>query len=171
MLESGVFIWTASQKSNHLRKGDAKTAVWDGINSVPRSFRLYKILCNKQNPQLCFISIEVKVNKEVRDFQESVFFGLTLRQCLFALAAILAAVAVYFGLRNIIAEAGWLCVIAAFPFALGGFFKYNGMNLEQFLWAFIKSAVLCPKRLAFKSDNLYAKLLERSSIKEALRLD
>ena len=114
---------------------------------------------------------ELKINKEVRDFQESVFFGLTLRQCLFALAAILAAVAVYFGLRNVVAEAGWLCVIAAFPFALGGFFKYNGMNLEQFLWAFIKSAVLCPKRLAFKSDNLYAKLLERSSIKEALRID
>ena len=39
----------------------------------------------------------------------------------------------YFGLRNIVAEAGWLCVIAAFPFALGGFFKYNGMNPEQFL--------------------------------------
>ena len=116
-------------------------------------------------------TIEVKINKEVRDFQESVFFGLTLRQCLFAFLAILAAVAVYFGLRNVVAEAGWLCVIAAFPFALGGFFKYNGMNFEQFLWAFIKSAVLCPKRLAFKSDNLYAKLLERSSIKEALRLD
>ena len=173
MSESGVFVWTASQKSNHLRKGDAKTAVWDRANSVPRSFRLYKILCNKQNPQFWFLkaTTELKINKEVRDFQESVFFGLTLRQCLFALLAILAAVAVYFGLRNIVAEAGWLCVIAAFPFALGGFFKYNGMNLEQFLWAFITSAILCPKRLAFKSDNLAAKLLERSSVKEALRLD
>ena len=81
------------------------------------------------------------------------------------------AVGAYFGLRNVIADVGWLCVLAAFPFALGGFFKYNGMNLEQFLWAFFKSAILCPKRLVFKSDNLYAKLLEHSSIKEALRID
>jgi len=42
------------------------------------------------------------------------------------------AVGAYFGLRNVIADVGWLCVLAAFPFALGGFFKYNGMNLEQF---------------------------------------
>ena len=66
---------------------------------------------------------------------------------------------------------GWVCILAAFPFALGGFFRYNGMNLEQFLWAFITSAILCPDRLVFKSDNLYAKLLEHSSIKEALKLD
>ena len=107
----------------------------------------------------------------MRDYQESLFFGLSLRQFIFALLAVLVAVAVYFGLRGISTEAGWICILAAFPFALGGFFRYNGMNLEQFLWAFLKSAVLCPKRLVFKSDNLYAKLLERSSMKEVLRLD
>ena len=114
---------------------------------------------------------EVRINKEVRDYQESLFFGLSLRQFLFALLAVLVAVAVYFALRNVTAEAGWVCILAAFPFALGGFFRYNGMNLEQFLWAFISSAILCPDRLVFKSDNLYAKLLEHSSIKEALKLD
>ena len=118
-----------------------------------------------------FDTTEVKINKEVRDYQESLFFGLSLRQFIFALLAVLVAVAVYFLLRNVSADVGWICILAAFPFALGGFFRYNGMNLEQFLWAFIRSALLCPKRLVFKSDNLYAKLLEHTSIKEALRLD
>ena len=44
--------------------------------------------------------MEVRINKEVRDYQESVFFGLSLRQLIFALLAVLVAVGVYFGDRK-----------------------------------------------------------------------
>ena len=89
------------------------------------------------------------------------------------LGSIGVAVGVYFGLRNIVGsgEIGWICVLAAFPFALGGFFTYNGMTFEKFLLAFIRSELLYPKKLVFRSENLYAKALENSSVKEALRLD
>jgi len=119
------------------------------------------------------IFIEVRINKEVRDYQESIFFGLSLRQLIFALLAVLVAVGVYFGLRNVVgtSEIGWMCVLAAFPFALGGFFTYNGMTFEKFLLALIRSELLYPGKLVFKSDNFYAKALENTSIKEALRLD
>ena len=119
------------------------------------------------------ILIEVRINKEVRDYQESVFFGLSLRQLIFALLAVLVAVGVYFGLRNIVGsgEIGWICVLAAVPFAMGGFFTYNGMTFEKFLLAFIRSELLYPPKLIFRSENLYAKALENSSIKEALHLD
>ena len=119
------------------------------------------------------IFIEVRINKEVRDYQESVFFGLSLRQLVFALLAVLVAVGVYFGLRGVVgtSEIGWICVLAAFPFALGGFFTYNGMTFEKFLLALIRSELLYPKRLVFKSDNLYAKALQNSSVKEALTID
>ena len=117
--------------------------------------------------------MEVRINKEVRNFQESLFFGLSLRQLLFALLAVAVAVGVYFGLRRVLGngEIGWVCVLAAFPFALGGFFQYNGMTLERFLLAYIRSEFLFPRRLVFKSDNIYAKALENSTIKEALKLD
>ena len=113
--------------------------------------------------------MEVRINKEVRNYQESLFFGLSLRQFLFALLA----VGVYFGLRPVLGngEIGWVCILAAFPFALGGFFQYNGMNLEQFLLAFFRSEFLTPKRLVFKSESMYAKLMAHSSVKEALNLD
>ena len=83
------------------------------------------------------------------------------------------AVGVYFGLRTVVGsgEVGWVCVLAAFPFALGGFFQYNGMTLEQFILAYIRSEFLYPHRLVFKSDNLYAKVMESSTIKEALKID
>lgn len=117
--------------------------------------------------------MEVRINKEVRNYQESLFFGLPLRQFLFALLAVAVAVSVYFGLRPVLGngEIGWVCVLAAFPFALGGFFQYNGMTLERFLLAYIRSEFLFPRRLVFKSDNIYAKALENSTIKEALKLD
>ena len=76
--------------------------------------------------------MEVRINKEVRNYQESLFFGLSLRQFLFALLAVAVAVSVYFGLRPVLGngEIGWVCILAAFPFALGGFFQNN------FYWLF-----------------------------------
>ena len=110
------------------------------------------------------MSMEVRINKEVRDYQEGLFFGLSLRQLIFALLAVAVAVGVYFGLRNVVGsgEIGWICIVAAFPFALCGFFTYNGMTFEKFLLAIILSELLYPQKLVFKSENLYAKILERS---------
>lgn len=117
--------------------------------------------------------IEIKIPKEIRDYQESIVFGLSLRQCVFSLLAIGVAVLLYFGLRNIVGdgEIGWICIVAAFPFALGGFFRYNGMSFEQFLTAVIRSELFCPRQLIYKTENLYAKAMEDSSLKEVLTCD
>ena len=71
--------------------------------------------------------IEVKINKEIQRYQESILFGLSLRQMVFALLAIGVAVGAYFGLKPLIgaAEVGWVCMLAAFPFAMCGFFTYT----------------------------------------------
>lgn len=106
--------------------------------------------------------MEVKMNKEIRDYQESMFFGLNFRQCVFSLLAVGAALGIYFSLREFAGEeiTGWLCVMGAAPFAACGFFKYHGMTAEQFLWAVIKSELLYPKRLTFQSENLYYQCME-----------
>ena len=54
--------------------------------------------------------MEVRINKEVRNYQESLFFGLSLRQFLFALLAVVVAVGAYFGLRPVLgnSEIGWV---------------------------------------------------------------
>lgn len=106
--------------------------------------------------------MEVKINKEIRSYTEAIFFGLSLRQSFFSALACLAAVAMFFLLRPYlgIETLSWLCTISAAPFAILGFVKYNGMNAEQFVWAFIKSELLIPKRLMFSSDNLYYEALK-----------
>lgn len=117
--------------------------------------------------------IEVRINKEVRDYQEGIFFGLTMRQFLCALGAVAVALAVYFFLGPALggSDVGWACVLAAAPFALCSFYRYNSMTFEQFILAVIRSELLYPKRLVFKSDHLYAKVLENATIKEALKLE
>ena len=45
--------------------------------------------------------MEVKINREIRDYQESIFFGLNLRQLIFSILAIAVAVGVYFGIRDV----------------------------------------------------------------------
>lgn len=108
--------------------------------------------------------MEVKINKEIRDYQESMFFGLDFRQCFFSVLAILAAVGIYFSVHSLLGEevTGWLCVLGAAPFAVCVFFKYHGMNAEQFLWAVIKSEVLYPKRLLYQPENLYLSCMEET---------
>ena len=75
--------------------------------------------------------MEVKMNKEIRDYQESMFMGLDLRQCVCSVLAILTAIGIYFGMRDITGQeiTGWLCVLGATPFAACGFFKSVGRYL------------------------------------------
>lgn len=117
--------------------------------------------------------MEVRINKEVRDYQESIFFGLSLRQFVFAVLAVGVAVGVYFGLKDIVgtSEVGWMCILAALPFAMCGFFRYNGMPAEKFISAWLRSEYIYPKKLVFKAENIYATALCESSIKEELQRD
>ena len=102
--------------------------------------------------------MEVKINKEIRDYTESVYFGLSLRQFIFSILACLVAVGLYFILRPYfgIETLSWMCILGATPFAILGFVKYNGMTAEQFLVAWFRSKFLMPSHFVFKSDNYYA---------------
>ena len=85
------------------------------------------------------------------------FFGLSLRQFIFSVLACGVAMGLYFLLRSRFGTEtlSWVCILGAFPFAAMGFIKYNGMTAEQFVWAWLKSEFLMPKKLMFLPDNLY----------------
>ena len=106
--------------------------------------------------------MEVKINKDIREFSESIFFGLSLRQFIFSLLACVVAVILYFTLKPHLGleTVSWVCILGAIPFAVLGFVKYNGMTAEQFIVAFIKSEFIIPKKLTFKSKNIYAEIFK-----------
>ena len=105
--------------------------------------------------------MEVRINREIRDYTESMFFGLSLRQFFFSVLACGVAVGIYLGLNPILGTetTSWLCIVAAFPFAVLGFLKYNGMTAEKFIAAWIKSTFMIPKVLLFGNTNYYYAML------------
>ena len=117
--------------------------------------------------------LEIKINKEIRDYQEAVFMGLSLRQFLFSLLACGVAIGIYFGLKDVLGTetVSWLCIIGAFPFAILGFVKYHGMTAEKAIMAYIKSEMMMPRELKQKCTNIYAEAMKDSAIKEVLKID
>jgi hypothetical protein len=101
--------------------------------------------------------LEVKINREIRAYTESMFFGLSLRQLIFSILSVGVAIGLYFGLRTHFGmeTLSWMCILGAAPFAALGFVTWHGMTAEKFLWAYLKSEILMPKRLTFHADNIY----------------
>lgn len=106
--------------------------------------------------------MEVKINREIRNYTESMFFGLSLRQFVFSLLAVGVAVLLYFILKPHVGTetVSWMCILGATPFAAMGFIAYHGMTAEQFLWAWFRSEILEPKYIKFEPVNLYYEILK-----------
>lgn len=108
--------------------------------------------------------MEVKINREIRNYTESLFFGLSMRQFIFSVLAVGVTVGIYFSFRDFwgTETVSWICIISAVPFAALGFIHYHGMTAEQFLWAYIKSEFLIPRKLTFYPTNIYYEALKQT---------
>ena len=106
--------------------------------------------------------MEIKINREIRDYHESMFMGLSLRQTLCSLLAVGAAVGLYFWLNPILGTeaVSWACMLGAAPFAALGFLSYHGMPAEKFLWVWFRSEILEPKVIRFQPTNLYYEIMK-----------
>ena len=116
--------------------------------------------------------MEIRINKEIKDYHESLFMGLSMRQFMCSLGAVGAAVGIYFGLSNVLDKetVSWLCIVCAAPLAAAGFFKYNGMNFEQFVIAYIYSEFICSGVRTYQSENYiydaYKEVLKDVSVRK-----
>ena len=101
--------------------------------------------------------MEVKINREIRQYTESMFFGLSLRQFVFSLLAVGVAIVLYFLIKPYagVETVSWMCILGAAPFAVMGFITYHGMTAEQFLIAWLRSEMIEPREIRFESNNYY----------------
>lgn len=106
--------------------------------------------------------MEVKINREIRNYTESMFFGLSMRQFVFSILACGVAVGLYFFLRPYLGleTLSWICILGAAPFAMLGFITYHGMKAEQFIWVWLRSEIIEPKEIRFESSTLYYEALK-----------
>ena len=63
------------------------------------------------------VILEVKINKEIRNYTESMFFGLSMRQFFFALIGVAVAVLMYFTLKSSLGveTLSWVCMLGQRP--------------------------------------------------------
>ncbi len=120
--------------------------------------------------------MEIKINREVKNYKESIFFGMSLRQFICVIISCGLAVLTYFSFKDKLGLeiTSWICIVSAFPFILVGFIKYNGMNFEDVIVAFIYSKFLIPSKLQFESNNMYLLLTEEyknNEIRKELKRD
>ena len=119
--------------------------------------------------------MEIKINKEVRSYTESIFFGLSPRQFIYSILACLVAVIIYFLTIDTLGmeTTSWLCMLGAAPFASIGFITYQSMTMEKIVLEFFKSLLLKRTELIDKPINLYYELakpiIERSKKEELKR--
>lgn len=112
--------------------------------------------------------MQIKTNKEIRDYKEEVYFGMNMRQLIFSALAGGAALTVYFlcSRRMPMEAVSWLCVAAAVPFAAFGFIHWHGMNFEQIIRMFIRSRLVLRKPLFFRPNNPYKAVTSSISTKD-----
>ena len=101
--------------------------------------------------------MEIKINREIRNYTESMFFGLSMRQFFFSVIGVGFAVLMYFMLRPYLGTEtlSWMCMLGAAPFVAMGFITYNGMTAEQFAWTWIRSKFIEPQKVKFECDTFY----------------
>lgn len=109
-------------------------------------------------------NFEIKINKEIRDYTESILLGLSLRQTIFSILACAVACGLYFLFKERLGTevTSWLCMLSATPFAAFGFIRFQGMYTEDIVKMAISSFLLSTRNLINTPFNLYYEILEPS---------
>ncbi|MNN70370.1 PrgI family protein [compost metagenome] len=107
--------------------------------------------------------IEIRIPKEIRTYKEKLFFGLTLRQLICTLIAVVVNVPLYWFGRDIIGSdaASWVVIFVAMPLFLIGYFNYNGMTFEQFIKSVIQQEFVYPQKRKYITLNMFELLSEK----------
>lgn len=105
--------------------------------------------------------IEIRIPKEIKEFKEKLFFGMTIRQLVATIVAIGINVPLYIKGKEYLGDdlTSWLVIIIAIPISLLGFFKYNQMPFERFIKVMLEFHFILPQKSSYKTENLYELLL------------
>lgn len=113
--------------------------------------------------------IEIRIPKEIRQYKEKAFWGLTWRQILALILAGGINVPLYLWLTPLLGAdiTSWIIMLIAAPVMMAGFWEPYGMHFEDFLVAVVKSMLIYPEKRLYKTENLYEIILNQKVIAKA----
>lgn len=96
------------------------------------------------------MSIEVRIPKEITEYKEKIIFGLSLRQLIFFVLAILVSGGSYFLLTMVFNWdkdlVGYIVIFEVFPLLALGFVRKNGFPFEKYAALIIRHKTGIHKR-------------------------
>lgn len=107
--------------------------------------------------------IEVKIPAEIQEYKSKLIFGLSTRQIIAIMGALIVGVPLgVLGYGHISRDIlPWLVIISVFPFAGWGFMTFKGMRFEEFMKVFFSMNFLPQRRVYEDTDvNLFISLNE-----------
>ncbi len=118
--------------------------------------------------------MEIKTNKDVTEYEENVFIGMTMRQTALGIAGVAVVAGAYFMTYSRMNSnlASWVAIGLGLPCFLFGFAKPHKMKLEKFLVIWFRSNFLEHRRLPFRTENKYYEacfLEEKESEKRSVK--
>lgn len=101
--------------------------------------------------------IEIKIPKEIRDYKETLFLGLNLRQIICLVIVFSINVPLYLFIKPYIGDelASWVVMFTGVPLFLVGFIKFDGMPFEQYFKIMIRFNFIVPRKRKFKVENIF----------------
>lgn len=101
--------------------------------------------------------IAVRIPEEIRKYKEKIMFGLTARQIICTVLALVICVPLYWFGRKYIQEdiLSWIVILIAAPLIGIGYASFNGMPMEKFFIVWLKFEVLYPRKRKFCTDNAF----------------
>ncbi len=107
--------------------------------------------------------IEVKIPAEIQEYKSKLIFGLSTRQIIAIMGALIVGVPLgVLGYGHISGDIlPWLVIVSVFPFAGWGFMTFKGMRFEEFMKVFFSMTFLPQRRVYEDTDvNLFISLNE-----------
>jgi len=91
------------------------------------------------------MSIEVRIPKEITEYQEKIIFGMSVRQLICLSSAVVLSIGTYILLTSVLGlsmnVASYVIVIESLPLMAIGFLRKNGLTFEKYAALFIRHKV------------------------------
>lgn len=111
----------------------------------------------------------LEINKEILMEKDTLFMGLTIRETVFAALGVSVTAGGYMLLQNTalgMQGGSWIAILAGTPLFALGFWKKNGMPLEKYLGAVIRSKFSTPQKRPVSYPNIHYDLLIKEKEEE-----
>ena len=111
----------------------------------------------------------LEINKEILMEKDTLFMGLTVRETVFAALGVsvtaggsMLVQSTALGMQG----GSWIAILAGMPLFALGFWKKNGMPLEKYLGAVMRSKFSAPQKRPVRYPNIHYDLLIKEKEEE-----